>query len=78
MSDQAQYLINPSPKQDMHIRLDIETIQALEDLHVIERQRGKRRRYGSNTLTALVNRLLLQEAERERARQQGSSPHVWG
>jgi len=63
-SDRARCLINPSKRADMHINIDIETIQALEDLHVIEPQRGKQRRYGSNTLTALINQLLWNEVDR--------------
>jgi len=69
MSDQANFLLNPCERRDAHISIEVEPIQALEDLHVIEQQRGKLRRYGSNTLTALVNRLLLEEVKRERVRQ---------
>jgi len=62
------FLLNPSPKRDNHIRINTETVRVLEDLHVIDQLGNRKRRY-FNTLTSLVNRLLLDEIKRERARQ---------
>lgn len=68
-ADQLNHMLLPGARANMRMRIIVETIRDLEDLHVIEQQRGKLRRYGSNTLTALVNRLLLEEVKRERVRQ---------
>jgi len=68
-ADQLNHMLLPGARVNMRMRILVETIRDLEDLHVIERQRGKLRRYGINNMSSLVNRLLVEEVKRERVRQ---------